>query len=145
MEQSRKRSSTLPYTFVWQLSKRESSVHPRLRSPTLLFYFYKHCILTNTYCIFTNIYCIFTNIYFYFTTWSELWSPSKISWSIWLLYCDQLCLHLSYNKCFASFHMVIPLFKLVKYKFLITLHGVKLCSTCQCTNYHNTINHSKYH
>ena len=25
---------------------------------------------------------------------------SKVSWTVWLLYCDQLCLHLLHNKCF---------------------------------------------
>ena len=32
--QSWERSSTLPYTLVWQLSKRELSGHSQLRSPT---------------------------------------------------------------------------------------------------------------
>ena len=36
VEQSRERSSALPYTSVLQLLKREPSDHPRLRSPTSL-------------------------------------------------------------------------------------------------------------
>ena len=39
VEQSRERSSTVPYTSVWKLLKREPSGRPRLRSPTLLTYF----------------------------------------------------------------------------------------------------------
>ena len=44
--QSWERSSALPYTLVLKLSKREFSGHPRLRSPTLLtFYFcHLHCL-----------------------------------------------------------------------------------------------------
>ena len=38
VEQSREKSSALPYTLVQQLLKREPSGHPRLWSPTLLFY-----------------------------------------------------------------------------------------------------------
>ena len=36
LEQSREWRSTLPYTLVWLLLKKEVSGHPRLRSPTLL-------------------------------------------------------------------------------------------------------------
>ena len=39
VEQPRERSSALPHTLVYKLSKREPSGHPRLRSPTLLTYF----------------------------------------------------------------------------------------------------------
>ena len=54
-------------------------------------------------------------------------NPSNISWTIWLLYCDQLCLHLLYNKCFlifGCFYGIIAQSKLVKHKFLnqTTLH-----------------------
>ena len=45
VEQSRERSSALPYTSVWKLLKREPSGHPRLWSPTFF--------------LFTNIY-VFT-------------------------------------------------------------------------------------
>ena len=38
VEQSRERSSALPYTLVSKLLKREPSGHPRLQLPTLLFY-----------------------------------------------------------------------------------------------------------
>ena len=38
VEQPMERSSTLPYTFVSYLFKREASGHPRLRSPTLFTY-----------------------------------------------------------------------------------------------------------
>ena len=38
VEQSREKNSTLPYTLVKKLSKRDSSGHPRLCSPTLLFF-----------------------------------------------------------------------------------------------------------
>ena len=38
VELSREWNSTLPYTSVWKLLKREPSSHPRLRSPTLLTY-----------------------------------------------------------------------------------------------------------
>ena len=44
VEQSRKRSSALPYSSVSELLKREPSGHPRLRSPT---YFSIRCLLTN--------------------------------------------------------------------------------------------------
>ena len=37
VEQSRERSSALPYTLVLQLLKRKPSSRPRLRSPTLLY------------------------------------------------------------------------------------------------------------
>ena len=40
VEQSRERSSALPYTSVLWLLKREPSSRPRLRSPTLLIYIY---------------------------------------------------------------------------------------------------------
>ena len=42
VEESRERSSTPPYTLVQQLSKRDPSGHPRLRSQTLLTNIYKH-------------------------------------------------------------------------------------------------------
>ena len=38
LEQSKERSNALPYTSVSYLMKRESSGHPQLRSPTLLFF-----------------------------------------------------------------------------------------------------------
>ena len=40
VEQSRERSSALPYTSVQQLLKREPSSRPRLRTPTLLLHIY---------------------------------------------------------------------------------------------------------
>ena len=40
VEQSREWSSTLPYTSVLELLKREPLGHPQLRSPTLLTYIF---------------------------------------------------------------------------------------------------------
>ena len=50
--------------------------------------------------------------------------------SICLLHCDQLCLHLSSNECFWFGFQII--------------NGVKQCTTCQHTNYHDTTNYSGY-
>ena len=63
------------------------------------------CVETSDYC--TVINCIFTfctiNILNHLVTvlWSTAHSPfaQQISWTIWLLYCDQLHVHLLHNKC----------------------------------------------
>ena len=45
-------------------------------------------------------------------------SSRKISWIIWLLYCDQQRLHFSHNKCFfICLYSITAQFKLVKYEF----------------------------
>ena len=50
VEQSRERSSAVPYTSMQQLWKREPLGHPRLRSPTLLTYIYgQECIVVSIY------------------------------------------------------------------------------------------------
>ena len=41
----------------------------------------------------------------------------KISWTIWLLYSDQLCLHNLHNKSLCCFCDVMIQFKLIKCKF----------------------------
>ena len=58
VEQSREKSSTFPYTLVWQLLKREPSGHPQLWLPTLL--------LT----VFNMIYQQENNIYLYTSTFT---------------------------------------------------------------------------
>ena len=63
MEQSRERSSALPYTLVSKLLKREPSGHPRLRSPTLLY--------------------IYIYIYIYIYTWSIQYVSRLFCTGIW--------------------------------------------------------------
>ena len=49
VEQSRERSSALPYTFVQKLLKRESSGHPSLRLVNLLYIYTYVCIYIYIY------------------------------------------------------------------------------------------------
>ena len=62
-----------------------------------------------------------------YLTLSDHWSSfnlSKIPWTIWLLYCDQLQVHFSHNKCFYSFCAIIAQFELVK---SISSHYTFIC------------------
>ena len=43
--------------------------------------------------------------------------PSKISWTILLLSCNQLHIHRSHNKYFCCFYGVMAQFKMLKHKF----------------------------
>ena len=70
----------------------------------------------------------------------------------WLLYCDQSNIHLSYNKCFGRFRFKVDdtQSKSSRIRLRCTnnlcgfqfTHGEKQCIAWQCTNYHDTTNHS---
>ena len=80
----------------------------------------------------------------------------EISWTIWLLYCNQLRLHLSHHKCFwlllrhynpVQTHKVKVLelyYVACSFVWLSNPRRVKQWTMCQHTTYHDTTNHSKY-
>ena len=62
--QSRKRNSVLPFTFVWKLSKRNTSGHPQRRSPNLSYiYIY----------IYSNIYVYKSHSYIHSSTYTHIY------------------------------------------------------------------------